>query len=118
MRMSDACSSIFPARLHVRDRNDIGVHHVLDELVEAYPVAPTELRPRLARIAEQGIDLGRPEIAWVDLDQHLAGRLLDALLGDTAAPPDDVPADMGESLLHEFAHRMALAGREHVIVGL
>src|SRR5258708_27745308 len=105
MRMSGA-SGILPSPQHVRDRDDVAVHHVLDELVEARLVAPTELHPRLARIAEQGIDLGRPEITRVDLDQHLAGRLLDALLCDAAPLPDDVPADMGESLLDEFAYRM------------
>src|ERR1700730_913622 len=128
MRMSAACyalvpieaqrtSSIFPARLHVGDRRDVGVHHVLDELVEARLGSPAELGSRLARIAEETIDLGRPEIARIDLDEHLAGRLLDALLRGSTAAPDDVPADMAESLLDEFAHRVALAGREHIVVG-
>ncbi len=65
-----------------------------------------------------GIDLGRPEIARIDLDQHAAVARIDAFLLDAGAAPFDLPADMGERLLDEFAHRMLLAGREHKIVGL
>ena len=32
--------------------------------------------------------------------------------------PHDGPADMGKGLFDEFAYRMALAGGEHIIVGL
>src|ERR1700704_970549 len=79
---------------------------------------PAEPAARLARIAEEGLDLGRPEIARVDLDQHLAGRSLDALLLNAATAPDDRLADLGKGLLDEFAHRVALAGRQHIVVGL
>ena len=70
-------------------------------------VLPAELRVRLGRIAEQELDLGRAEIARIDLDQHAAGAGLDALLVDALAVPFDPLADVGESPLDELAHRMA-----------
>src|SRR4029079_420222 len=79
---------------------------------------PPELGTRLLRIAEQMIHFRRPEITWVDLNQHFPGCLLDALFIQPCSVPDDIAADACEGPLHEFAHGMALARSEHVIVGL
>src|SRR5215510_13629405 len=53
----------------------------------------------------------------VDAYQHLSRRAIDAGLGGALALPHDLPVDMAEGDLHEFAHRPGLAGREHVVVG-
>src|SRR5262245_53970366 len=101
----------------VPDRNHVRLHHLCHQLVKARLVSPAELGARLARIAKERIDFGRPEIARVHLDQHLAGRLVDTFLLDAISAPHNGPPNMAEGLFDEFAHRMALAGREHIIVG-
>src|SRR5262249_7378736 len=92
------------------DRADVGLHHFLHEVVEACPVLPAQLGSRLAGITYQHVALGRSEIARVDLDQHRAGRRIEALLLGAGAAPADVASDAGERPLHELAHRVALAG--------
>ena len=80
---------------------------------------PAELGARLGRIAEQQVDLGRPEIARVDLDQDAAGRWHRRPVSSTPLPRQTIrAADLGERALDEFAHRVRLAGRQHIIVGL
>jgi len=55
---------------------------------------PAEVGSRLARITHKRIDFGRAEITWVDLNEHPAGRLLEAFLLDAATAPgeSDPPA--------------------------
>ena len=43
-------------------------------------MAPAEVGSRLARITNESIDFGRAEITRVDLNEHPAGRLLEAFL--------------------------------------
>src|SRR5271156_990499 len=86
------------------DQIEVGHHHVLHEFVERHAMAPAELVVRLARVADQGIDFGRPKIARVDLDEHLAGILIQSLLVGALASPDDGAADAGERLFDELAH--------------
>src|SRR5262249_23677392 len=81
-------------------------------------VVPAELAAGLAGIAEQMVDLGRPEIARGDFDQNLTGRPVRALLVDAAAAPDHGAARLGEGLFNKFAHPAAFARPQHVIVGL
>ena len=72
----------------------IGIDHLGDQLGAKVVLLPAELGRGLARVAEQQIDLGRPEIARIDRDQHLAGALAHAALVDAAAAPVDVAADL------------------------
>src|SRR5215471_21275767 len=100
------------------DRLEVGFDHFLDQLLERGAMPPAELGPRLRGVAEQRIDLGRTEIARIDLDQHLAGRSVDSLLVDALAAPRDRLAGERERALDELAHRMLLTGGQHVVVGL
>src|SRR5580704_19532379 len=106
------------ARMLVTHRHEVGIDHLLDQLRERDLVAPAELLTGLRRVADQGFDLGRTEIARVDLDQHLPGAGLDAALFGARARPGDAPADARERLLDELAHRVAFSRRQYVVVGL
>src|SRR5271170_3278968 len=96
----------------------IGFHHFRDEPAETDAVAPAQLALRLGRIAEQLVDLGRPEVARIDRHQRLVRLVVGPGLLDAVATPYDAPPDMGECGFDEFAYRMGFAGGEHVIVGL
>src|SRR5580704_3121391 len=100
------------------DRLKSGLHHVLHEFVECHAMPPAEHVVRLARVADQGLDFGRTKVARIDLDEHLAGILIQSLLVGAGAFPDDGAADAAECLFDELAYRMCLAGCEHIIVGL
>src|SRR5580692_9940015 len=80
------------------DRLEVGLHHVLHQLVERHAMPPAELVVCLARVADQGLDLGRTEIARIDRDEHMAGFLIQSLLVGALAFPDDGAADAGERL--------------------
>src|SRR5262249_37597805 len=92
--------------------------HLLDQRVEAGLVSPPELGSRFARVAQEGIDLGWAKVTRVDFNEHLSRGAIDALLFDAGAPPDYGSTDMGERPRDEFSNRMALTGRQHVVVGL
>src|ERR1043166_5944551 len=96
----------------------IACDHFLHELPEARLRLPAELLPRLARIADQQIDLGRAKISRIDPHQCLAGFPVEAGFLDALAAPLDRAADFGEGELDELAHRARLAGGEHEIVRL
>ena len=53
-------------------------HHLRDERVEADARLPAELGAGARRVAEQGIDLRRPEVAWVDADDAFSASDIDA----------------------------------------
>jgi hypothetical protein len=97
--------------LLLQDRNQVRLHHFLDQRVKARLVAPAQRAARLARIAQQGRHLGGTEVARVDLDQQLPGRFVDTPLVRAVAASLDRPGDLGEGLLDEFPHRMAFTGR-------
>ena len=80
---------------------DVVLDHHLDQLREGNPRLPAENAARLGRIAAQRIDLGRPEIAAIDLD----------VLPLVEASRARMPA-------RRIAHGMRLAGRDDVVVGL
>src|ERR1700733_13909101 len=100
------------------DRLEVGLHHLIHQLVERHAMPPAELVVRLARVSDQGLDFGRTEIARIDRDEHLAGFLIQSLLVGALTFPDDGAADTGERLFDELAHRMRFPGGEHIIVGL
>src|SRR6202035_2289403 len=99
------------------DRIEIGINHLAHERVERDLVAPAELRARFGRIAAQYVDLGRPEIAGIDLDQRAPGAALQTFFVAARAVPFDAPTHMRERLFDEFTHRMGFARRQHIIVG-
>src|SRR5262245_38153670 len=85
----------------VADSNQVGLHHVRYKRVEAGLVMPAELGARFARIANQNVHFGRPEIARIHLDENLARRLLDTFLLDAPSLPYNGCADMGKGLFDE-----------------
>src|SRR6185437_12019737 len=85
--------------------------------IEIDPVFPSELGPRFRGIADEIVDFRGPEIARIDLDEHLAACLVDAGLAAALAPPCDLAADDRKRARDELAHRVAVAGREHIVVG-
>ncbi len=62
------------------DRREVVADHLGAEILPLGLVDPAELLPRLGRIADQQVDLGRPEIARIDLDQHTAHGIQDLML--------------------------------------
>src|SRR6202049_4365032 len=100
------------------NRDEVSLHHLPHQFIETYLMMPTKLLACLAGIPNQDINLGRPKVARIALDQRLPARLVDALLVGRAASPDDRAAHTNKSLFDEFANRMALASGEHVVVGL
>src|SRR5580704_1840655 len=85
-----ACSILHVAvRAVLTHLADIAFYHLAHQLVERDFVLPAELLPGLARIAQQGIGFGGPEIARIDLDENAAVARVDALFGDARAAPLD-----------------------------
>src|SRR5690349_467325 len=78
-------------------------------------MAPTELLMRFARIAQQLIDLSRPEVARVYAYDILAGLAADADFVASAPAPFDVAPDVFERKLHELAHRVHFARRQNKV---
>src|SRR6267378_3665381 len=91
--------------------------HLTNEFLEPDRRTPAEPLMRLAGVAAKRFHFGRTEIARIDLDQNLARLRILADLVDAAAAPGNRAADMGKSMLDEFAHRMRLARRQYEIVG-
>src|SRR5690242_14371526 len=89
------------------DGGEVGLDHLGDQCFEAGGVAPPQLRRRLARVAEQEIDLGRPEVARIDAHQGVAAGGVESPLLDALALPDQPPLDLAEGELDELAHRVA-----------
>ena len=110
------------ARHRLRDvaRLDLEVFadHLGQEIVQAGLMHPSESIARLGAVAEQEIDLGRPEIPRVDLDEDPPGRDVDAAFLGVGAAPFDVDSDFAEGLLDERTDRCRDTGREDIVVGL
>src|SRR5690606_8699081 len=79
---------------------EIGIHHHGDQAAEVHFLAPAELLSGLAGVANQQVDLRRPEVPGVHL--HVA----------LPVEPDVLERD-----LHQLADRVRLARGHHVIVG-
>src|ERR671914_1618990 len=80
---------------------EVCIDHQTDHLLEACARLPAELLARLAGVADQVLDLRGTKEAGVDPD---------VLVG---IEPDVVEGDP-----HELAHRVRLARRDHVVIGL
>ena len=94
---------------------EVGPDHARHELPERALRLPPQLFARLRRVPEQGVDLGGPEVARVDLHPHLAGPRVPALLLDPLPLPHEVDAHLLEGELDELAHRVGFTRRQHVI---
>src|SRR6266702_5928525 len=90
--------------------------HFLDQLGKRRLRFPAEFCARLAGIADQLIDLGRPEITRIDANHGLAGFPVDAGFIDTLAAPFDRAPDFRKRQFDEFAHRTGLPGRQYEII--
>src|ERR1700735_3686891 len=86
------------------DERDIGLDHLTHDFGKAALWPPTEAPARLGRVAEQPVDLGRPEIAWIDRHQRPTGVDVDAMFVLAAAVPLYPAAGLGKGLFDEFAH--------------
>jgi hypothetical protein len=73
-------------------------------------------RQRLARIAEQRVRLRRPEIPRIDLDEHPAVALVEALFGYARTAPFDGRADASKSPFGKLANRVLFSRRQDIIV--
>jgi len=114
-----------PAKLIPPGLVEVGTHHLLNQFLETDARRPAELRLRLGRIAEQGLDLGRTEVARVDpynrlpLGQAIAW-LVEALDGadfvDPLAFPAQVDAELGRGRINELSHAVLLTGGDDVVV--
>src|SRR5690349_21108217 len=91
-------------------------HHFFHQLRKRGLRLPAELRPRLAGIADQDVDLGRAEIHRIDAHHGLAALLVDSPLLDAFALPLDAAADFGKGKFDELPHRTRLAGRQHEVI--
>ena len=85
------------------NRLKIRLHHLSHEIGERRLRIPPQFPSRLGGVTQQGIDLGRTEIAPIDFDHHPAGGGIEALLAVAVALPGDVASHLRESELDEFS---------------
>src|SRR5262249_20858036 len=88
------------------------------QLLERGLGRPAEPAPRLRGVALEDVDLGRPEVARIDLDEHAPGLRVRPLLFQPLPAPGELEAGAAERALAELAHRVGFPGRDDVIVGL
>src|SRR5256885_825677 len=92
-------------------------HHFLDELLEARLRLPAQFLFRPRGIADEGVDFGGPEIARVHGDDFFSRGVERVLVGALALPPE-ADVEPRRRQVHEFAHAVLLARRDHQILGL
>src|SRR3984957_13173513 len=80
---------------------EIGLDHLAREFAHTRSVPPSKLDLGLRRVADQQVDLGRPEIARIDFDQQLSGLRVEAFFSDAGAFPFQRDAGVGEGPLHK-----------------
>src|SRR3954447_5728985 len=85
----------------VLEQLDVVLDHDPHQVLERRLRLPSELGLRLARIAVEGVDLGRAQVARVELDVLLPVHAQDA-----------------RGLVEELAHAVGLPGGDHVVVRL
>src|SRR5215813_1917698 len=95
---------------------DIGFDHFGHEVIEADGVLPAELLSRLARISDEQVDFGWPEITRVNAHQYEAGLGIDALLVDAFTPPVEPSTHDCERPLDELAYGIRFAGGQDVVI--
>jgi hypothetical protein len=70
-------------------------------------VAPIELGPRFARVAEESIDPGSAKVTRVDFNEHLPRGAIDALLFDARPAPDYGSTDLVTNSRTEWLSQLA-----------
>src|SRR3954452_1749287 len=118
--------SVPPREILALRQAQVVLHHLGDELAETDGRLPAQLPARLGRVAEEAVDLRRPQIAWI----HAYYRL--PRLGRRPAPglapehadlfravafPVDLQVDLGRGRLDQIAHAVALACGDDVVLG-
>src|SRR4249920_1829158 len=73
---------------------------------------------RFRGVADQNIHFGWSEIARIYLNELLAACLVDSGFMLSFAPPMDAATDHRKRPLNEFAHRVAIAGSQHIVIWL
>src|SRR5882724_4424317 len=73
---------------------------------------------RLGWIAQQGLDLGRPEITRIDSYDAASRMSIDSVLVEPLAAPFYFHSELGGGARHELPHRMLDSGGDHEILGL
>src|SRR6266567_2427487 len=61
-------------------RQQVRIHHHVDQLVETGLRLPTQFRLGLGRVPEEEVDLGGTEVLGIDLDDDLAAPGIEPLL--------------------------------------
>src|SRR5690606_11807631 len=100
--------------------------HLADQLFEGGRRHPAELLSGLGRVAQQRLDFGRAEIAWIDPDDHVARFQVDAIpaacdpsdLVDSFTFPGKLDAELASTRLDEVPYRVLHPGRDHEVLGL
>src|SRR5690606_37539658 len=82
-------------------QSDVSLHHLTDEIVQAGSVLPAKLLSCLAGIADDDVDLRRPEAARINRDAAGAGGSVIGLLIEPLAPPFEIDAGLGEGKRRE-----------------
>jgi hypothetical protein len=88
-----------------------GRYYFFYQFSKAARVAPDELFTGLARISEQLLHFGRPEIMWIDPDADRAGLRIDTDLIETLAPPLYRDTSMATAALAELTSRMHITAK-------
>src|SRR3569833_4760498 len=81
---------------------EVLVRHLRHQVGERYLRLPAQLLARLARVAEQGLDLGGPKISRIDGDDATAGAVITAFV-DALAFPLNLHIERGSGGIDEVA---------------
>src|SRR6202012_4100994 len=84
------------------DVYEILPNHFGAQVLPVRLVPPTGLGVSLGRVADQQLDLGRPEIAGIDLHEDTAGFRAKAGFFDAGAAPPQGYAGLGKGLCNEI----------------
>lgn len=97
---------------------DIGLNHLLNELIECDLSLPSENLLSLCGSTEKKIDLSGTEVSLINSNENFASlRALSNLVDSIPLSfPNDSDTDMSESLLDEFTNGMGLSSSENEII--
>src|SRR6266581_4593876 len=90
--------------------------HFGDQLRKTHLRGPSELLPRLARVAEQAVHFRRTEIARVNGHDAAAFLVVAAFFLSFSLPADREP-ELLRRRVHKIAHAVLLARSDHEILG-
>src|SRR5215469_3290957 len=115
IRLSDAIALAAHQRIAPCQR-EVGLDHLAHQLIEVDARRPAELGARLRGISEERVDLRRAKVVRIDAHDGTAAFAVDTDLLAPAAAPFNAHAEVSGRLLDEIAHRMLLAGGDHIVL--